>query len=79
MGNKLLEDSKGNASSKRLFGAIGLILYYGLGSFVSVLSVYTGNDIGANAVTLLNGIGITGASLLGIGVVEHFAVKKGEL
>lgn len=76
MSNKLLQDSYGNASSKRLFGVIGVGLYYIMGAFISGYSVYTGNDIGANAVTLLNGMGITGASLLGIGVVEGFAKRK---
>ncbi len=76
MNNKLLQDSKGNTSSKRVFGAIALILYFVIGSAISLYTVYTGNDIGVNAVSILNGFGLTGSALLGIGVAEHFAQGK---
>ena len=79
MANKLLQDSDGNASSKRVAGFILLGLYAVIGSIVAVYSVYTGNDIGGNAVTLLNGFGLTGGGLLASSVVEKFAVKKVEL
>jgi hypothetical protein len=76
MNNKLLQDSHGNTSSKRVFGAIGLALYFVIGSVVAVYTVYTGNDVGSNAVNLLNGFGLTGTALLGAGVIEHFAKGK---
>ncbi len=76
MNNKLLQDAHGNTSSKRVFGAIGLGLYFAIGSIIAIYSVYTGNDIGTNATTLLNGFGLTGAALLGAGVIEHFAKGK---
>lgn len=75
MANKLLQDNDGNTSSKRVLGVIALGLYLIIGSIVSIYTVNTGNDIGANAVTLLNGFGLTGATLLSVGVAEKFAKK----
>ena len=46
------------------------------GLFVIGYSIYSGNDIGDNAVSVLNGFGLAGASMLGIGVVEKLAPKK---
>lgn len=67
---KWYQDSSGNTSGKRIFGAVAMVLYFISGLFVVGYSVYSGQDIGNNAVTVLNGFGLTGASLLGIGVIE---------
>ena len=76
MANKLLQDVNGNTSSKRIFGAIGISLYYAMSSVIAIYSVYTGNDIGVNAVNLVSGIGYTGTALLLGGIVEHFGKKS---
>lgn len=67
---KWYQDSSGNTSGKRIFGAVAMALYFISGLFVVIYSVSTGIDIGNNAVSVLNGFGLTGASLLGIGVIE---------
>ena len=75
MGHKLLEDSKGNQSSKRLWGSIGMGLYFLASVFLAGYSVYTGNDVGVQAAGLVNGIGVVSAALLGIGVLEGLGQK----
>ena len=68
--NKWYQDSNGDISGKRIFGAVAMVLYFAAGLFVIAYSVYSGNDIGNNAVSVLNGFGLTGAGLLGVGVIE---------
>jgi len=70
MANKWYQDSDGNTSGKRIFGAVGFSLYILTGIGLSVFSVYTGNDLGVNVAGILGGIGMTSGGLLGIGVVE---------
>jgi len=72
---KWYQDSTGNTSGKRIFGAIAMGLYFIAGLIVVSYSVYSGNDIGDNEVSVLNGFGLTGASLLGIGVIEKLGSK----
>jgi hypothetical protein len=74
--SNLLKDANGNESSKRVFGAIGISLFYIMSGIIAFYSVYTGNDIGVNAVNLISGVGYTGTALLLGGVIEHFAKGK---
>lgn len=73
---KWYQDSDGNTSGKRIFGAVTMAIYLIAGLFVIGYSIYSGNDIGDNAVSVLNGFGLAGASMLGIGVVEKLGAKK---
>jgi uncharacterized membrane protein len=75
MGDRL-KDSAGKSSSKRFWGSIGMGLFFATAVSVAINSVITGNDIGENAVSLINFVGIVSGSLLGIGVVERFAPPK---
>lgn len=71
----LMKDSKGKASTKRLFGTIGLSLFFLASIGIAVYSVFTGNDIGPQAAGLVNGIGYVSGGLLGIGVLEGIGQK----
>jgi len=73
---KWYQDSSGSTSGKRIFGAIAMSLYFICGIIVIVYSIIEENDIGNNAVSILNGFGLTGASLLGIGVIEKLGSSK---
>lgn len=70
MANKLLQDSNGNTSSKRVFGAIGMGLFFVSAIGMGVYSIFTGNDLGNNASQLVTMVGVVSGSLLGIGVLE---------
>ena len=74
--NDYLQDTSGNKSSKRLWGSIILSVAIVLSIAVVITSVYVGNKIDDNVVSILNGFFITGAGLLGIGVVEVFGKGK---
>ena len=73
---KWYQDSTGNTSGKRIFGAVAMSLYFIIGTIVIIYSVTTDFDIGVNAISVLNGFGLTGASLLGIGVIEKLGSSK---
>ncbi len=73
MQSTLLKDSTGNTSSKRVFGAIGLVAFFAISIVLSIHSVKTGNDVGSNASGLLTTMAVVSGSLLGVGVVEKFA------
>jgi hypothetical protein len=75
--NEVLKDSKGKASSKRLFGTIGLTLFFLASIGIAVYSVFTGNDVGPQAAGLVNGVGYVSGALLGVGVFEGIG-KSGE-
>ena len=70
MSCKFLEDSKGNKSSKRLWGSILL----GMGIAFSVIlffySLQNGAKDASTALGIINMFLISGSSLLGIGVFE---------
>lgn len=72
---KMLEDSKGNTSSKRIWGSIIL----GLGMLLSVIlfyfSIAKGAEDAATALGIINMFLISGSTLLGIGVFEK-GIKK---
>lgn len=74
--NDYLQDTSGNKSSKRLWGSVLLGTAIVLSTVVVITSVYVGNKIDDNVVTILNGCFLTGAGLLGIGVVEGFGKGK---
>lgn len=71
----VLDDSNGNASSKRLFGAIliGIGGLMGIALFVCSLFIVVKDP--TTAITTMNTFIFTGAGLLGIGVLEG-VVKK---
>ena len=75
MTNKFLQDSKGNKSSKRLWGSILL----GSGIIFSIIlfaySLYQGAADAATALGIINMFLIAGGSLLGIWVFEK-GIKK---
>lgn len=73
---KWYQDSDGNASGKRIFGAIGFCLYLLIGAFSALYSIYMKSDIGGNAADILSGIGYVSGGLLGIGVVEKLKGGK---
>lgn len=78
MGNKMLQDTKGNTSSKRVWGSIflscggALLLAAGVCSFFIIIK---DPDTTLTAGNWLAGIG---AGLLGFGVIEHFGKKGGD-
>jgi hypothetical protein len=67
---KFLEDSKGNKSSKRLWGSILLVI----GTLFSIILFFYSLKIGAKdadtALGIINTFLISGSSLLGIGIFE---------
>lgn len=67
---KMLQDSNGNTSSKRVMGTIGMVAYLFSSILIVFYSVYSGGEISANAVSMLNGVGIVSGGLLGVGVFE---------
>ncbi len=75
MKGTLFKDSNGNVSSKRIFGAIGLIAFFVVSIALAILSIKTGTDVGANASGLLTTMAVVSGSLIGIGVVENFSKK----
>jgi VIT1/CCC1 family predicted Fe2+/Mn2+ transporter len=72
-----LRDSFGQRSSKRVWGSI----IVGFGSMAGVclfiVSVFFGGaGDPATAISIINSFLLFGGSLLGIGVIEKFAIKK---
>lgn len=74
MKGSVLKDARGNVSSKRVFGAIGFVSCMVTSIVLTIISVRSGNDVGSNAAGLLTTMTVVSGSLLGIGVVEHFAL-----
>ena len=74
--NDYLQDTLGNRSSKRLWGSIILATAIVLAIIVVITSVYLGNKVDDNVVSILQGFFLTGTALLGIGVVEGFGKGK---
>ncbi len=77
MGNKFLEDSSGNQSSKRLWGSILLVTGIVFAAILFVYSLRTGAKDAATALGIINIFLISGGGLLGIGVFEK-AIKQDE-
>ncbi len=74
MANKFLEDSKGNQSSKRLWGSILLGIGIAFSAILFVYSLRTGAKDAPTALGIINMFLIAGSGLLGIGVFEK-AIK----
>ena len=75
MTNKFLQDSKGNKSSKRLWGSILLTIGVMFSVILFAYSLYQGAADAATALGIINMFLIAGGSLLGIGVFEK-GIKK---
>ena len=75
MTNKFLQDSKGNQSSKRLWGSILLTIGIMFSVILFAYSLYQGAADAATALGIINMFLIAGGSLLGIGVFEK-GIKK---
>ena len=74
--NDYLQDISGNKSSKRLWGSVLLGTAIVLSTAVVITSVYVGNKIDDNVVSILDGCFLTGGALLGFGVAEVFGKGK---
>ena len=74
--NDYLQDTSGNRSSKRLWGSIILATAIVLSTIAVITSVFVGNIIDDNVVSILQGLFLTGTALLGFGVVEVFGKGK---
>lgn len=75
--DEFLRDSFGNKSSKRIWGSI--IIGFGAiaGICLFIISVFFGGASDpATATSIINSFLLFGGSLLGIGVIEKFAIKK---
>ena len=72
---KFLEDSKGNKSSKRLWGSILLTMGILFSTILFFYSLKTGAKDAATALGIINTFLISGSSLLGISVFEK-AIKQ---
>ena len=74
--NKFLEDSKGNKSSKRIWGSV--LLGFGIifASTLFVFSLKVGAKDAATASSIINMFLISGGSLLGIGIFENNKLNK---
>jgi len=74
--NKFLQDSKGNKSSKRLWGSILL----GSGILFSIIlffySIWYKAGDAPTALGIINMFLISGGALLGVGVFEYLRKKK---
>jgi len=75
MTNNFLQDSKGNKSSKRLWGSILLTIGVMFSVILFAYSLYQGAADSATALGIINMFLIAGGSLLGIGVFEK-GIKK---
>ncbi len=71
MANHFLQDSKGNKSSKRLWGSILLIVGVLFSVILFAYSLYQGVADASTALGIINMFLISGGGLLGIGVFER--------
>ena len=76
MRNNFLEDSKGNKSSKRLWGSILLSTGIVFSAILFVYSLFLGAKDAATALGIINIFLISGGGLLGIGVFEKIGKSK---
>jgi hypothetical protein len=74
--NKYLQDTKGNKSSKRLWGSILLSTGIIFSIILFYFSLFKGASDSITAMNLVNMFLISGGSLLGIGVFEKTINKK---
>lgn len=73
---KFLEDSKGNKSSKRLWGSILLSIGIVFSSILFFYSLKSGAKDAATALGIINMFLISGGGLLGIGVFERITQQE---
>lgn len=76
MVNEIIKDSNGKISSKRVLGIIGISIFFIVSVTCVFFSVFKSIPIDTEAAGLLKAVGIAGASLLGVGVLESFGTKK---
>tara|TARA_R110002012_G_scaffold215674_5_gene386715 strand:- start:2798 stop:3028 length:231 start_codon:yes stop_codon:yes gene_type:complete len=76
MTNNFLQDSKGNKSSKRLWGSILLIIGIIFSGILFCCSLFKGAADAATALGIINIFLISGGGLLGVGVFEKAINKK---
>lgn len=75
--DEFLRDSFGNKSSKRIWGSIIIGLGAIAGICLFIMSVFFGGaEDPATAISIINSFLLFGGSLLGIGVIEKFAIKE---
>ena len=75
--DEFLRDSFGNKSSKRIWGSIIIGLGAIAGICLFIMSVFFGGaGDPATSISIINSFLLFGGSLLGIGVIEKFAIKK---
>ena len=74
--NDYLQDTSGNRSSKRLWGSVLIGTAIVLSTAVVITSVYVGNKIDDNVVSILESLFFAGTALLGFGVAEVFGKGK---
>lgn len=75
--DEFLRDSFGNKSSKRIWGSIIIGIGAIAGICLFIISVFFGGaGDSATAISIINSFLLFGGSLLGIGVIEKFAIKK---
>lgn len=75
--DEFLRDSFGNKSSKRIWGSIIIGIGAIAGICLFIVSVFFGGaGDPATAISIINSFLLFGGSLLGIGVIEKFAIKK---
>ncbi len=72
----ILEDSKGNRSSKRIFGAILITVALLCSITLFIISLLSGAPDANTAISVINMLLIAGGGLLGIGVFEKGIAKK---
>ena len=70
MKNNFLQDSKGNKSSKRLWGSVLLGIGILFSTILFACSLYKGAEDATTALGIINMFLISGGGLLGIGVFE---------
>lgn len=68
--NDIYKDSNGNKSSKRIYGAMLIIIAIILSIVLFSFSLYTKVGDPATATNVINGMYMLGGGLLGIGVFE---------
>lgn len=76
MTNNFLQDSKGNKSSKRLWGSILLSIGIIFSGILFYCSLFKGAADAATALGIINIFLISGGGLLGVGVFEKAINKK---
>lgn len=75
MSNKLLQDSKGNVSSKRIAGISTLLTAVIMACVLFGFSIVKAIGDPDTAMSVINGMLMAGGALLGVGVFEKLGKK----